>query len=129
MAGRLVAFYFDHNVRRELVFHLRAVGHDVVTAHDLGLERAWHDLHLWTAAQQGRILVTNNRDDFLLLHSAWQRWSSGWQVAAVHSGILILPQTWTTERMAQAVEQLLAPGQLLPNELYAWSPSRGWVVP
>lgn len=75
----MAAFYLDHNVAVQVAHMLRAAGHDIVTARDLGLDHASDDEHLLTAAQQVRILVSHNRADFVLLHTAWQRWTAAWQ--------------------------------------------------
>ena len=106
---------------------LRVTGHDVVTARELGLEHASDDEHLLTAAQQVRILVSHNRADFVLLHDAWQRWASAWQVGARHGGILILPQQLSVTRIAEVLANLLEAGPPMDNELHEWRVSTGWV--
>ena len=65
----MAALYTDHNVARALARLLQARGHAVTTAHDLGLDGASDDEHLLVAAQRGWTLITNNRDDFVLLHN------------------------------------------------------------
>ena len=123
----MAAFYTDHNVGAPLVQLLRGSGHDVVTAYDVGLPGAYDEQHLLVAARAGRTLITHNRDDFLLLHRAWQLWSGEWQVRAQHAGVLIIRQTLTFARMAQEIEVVLGFGVPLANRLYDWRPSTGWV--
>ncbi|MDQ2741137.1 MAG: DUF5615 family PIN-like protein [Chloroflexota bacterium] len=90
---------------------LRAAGHDAVTAHDLRLSDATDDLHLLTAAQQGRIFVTHNENHFVLLHDAWLRWTAAWGISADHAGVVVVPQgtrygvDWDAAHIA---EELLA---------------------
>lgn len=118
--------YLDHNVAIPLAPLLRGAGHTVVTARELALEHAGDDEHVLNAAQQRRILVTHNRADFVLLHAAWQRWSTAWRVSERHAGILILPQPLAVPRMGQAIIDFLQRGQAIENELYEWRPSTGW---
>lgn len=88
----VTAFHLDHNIARDLAPALQLLGHDAVTARDLGLERADDDLHLTAATDAGRILVTYNRKDFITLHRVWHRWSRRWGASERHGGILILSQ-------------------------------------
>lgn len=87
----MAALFLDHNVSLHLVSLLHRRGHDVVTTRDLGLGGADDDIILTTATDQGRVLVTGDRTDFIPLHRVWTRWSRRWGVAARHGGILILP--------------------------------------
>lgn len=108
---------------------LRIAGHDVVTAVDLGLQRADDDVHLTEAAEAGRILVTYNRDDFILLHRAWQRWSRRWGVHRSHAGILVIPQFphWQPARAAVEMEGIVRQAPI-NDELYTydWQTGTGW---
>jgi hypothetical protein len=120
--------YCDQNVDRDLANLLRGRGHDVVIAYDLTLARAKDDRHLLTAATEQRTLVTYNRDDFVLLHDAWRRWSAAWRVTSRHAGILVLPQPpkWPTPEAAPEVDRLLRSARALDNELYEWRRASGW---
>lgn len=86
----MARFFLDHNVSHRLAPALRRLGHDVVTARDLGLEGADDDQQLTAATDAARVLVTHNRKDFIALHRAWHRWSRRWGVEAAHGGILVL---------------------------------------
>ena len=92
----MASFYTDHDVALQVALLLRQIGHTAITARDLGLERAGDDEHLLTAAQRGWILVTHNRQHFLLLHDAWRRWLRVFGVSTVHAGILHTP-AWIPE--------------------------------
>ena len=63
-------FYADENVPAALTHALRALGHDVLTAADDGrANRSIDDPQvLARAAELGRAVLTNNRDDFHRLH-------------------------------------------------------------
>jgi hypothetical protein len=102
----------------------------VVTARELGLEDADDDVHLLVALQDGRILVTHNGDDFILLHRAWRRWTQFWRVSQPHAGILIIPQAphLSPTRATDELDRIQARA-VLANELYEyeWRTSRDWV--
>ena len=52
----------DHDIYSVTVLFLRALGHDVVTAAELGMWRAADSSLLQTAQTEGRIFVTRDRD-------------------------------------------------------------------
>ena len=123
----MASLYIDENVARAVTVATVAVGHDVVFSRDIGMRSAWDDLHLLTAARLGRILVTSDAD-FLLLHSAWRRWSAEWGVSPQHAGILVTPQppACPVARGAQALLDFLARGIVVTNELWHWTEADGW---
>ena len=88
----MAQFHFDENTNYDIAVALMARGHDVVTSRDVGLDGHDDDEQLLAAATAGRILVTHNREDFILLHRTWQRWSRAWGATVAHAGILIVPQ-------------------------------------
>jgi predicted nuclease of predicted toxin-antitoxin system len=55
-------FLLDQDVYAGTIKFLRALGHDVVTAADLGMSRSADDALLLTAHLQGRLFVTRDRD-------------------------------------------------------------------
>ncbi len=120
----MASFATDADIPLGLAHLLQASGHDVVTAHQLRLTGASDDVHLLTAAEQGRALITHNEKDFLLLQRAWLRWSVAWgvQPRPQHAGILVLPQIPATQYawLVQAIERLIASRPSLANELHAW---------
>ncbi len=122
-------FYLDHNVSHQLAHALRALGHGVDTAYGLRLDAADDDEQLATAALSGRILVTHNRRDFILLHRAWFRWARLWGVTNVqHHGILMIPDAprLPTPDAARALD--IIDGQPLTNLLlqYRLGPPAHW---
>ncbi len=118
--------YTDHNVALQIAVLLRAAGHDVVTARERNLERAGDDEQLLAAAEVGRLLITHNAKDFILLHDAWRRWSKAWNLAAHHAGILVIPQL-PPARAAQEIDDFLRSRPRLQDELYLWRAASGWV--
>ena len=124
----MARLYLDSDVSVRLAPLLQAAGHDAVTAANQGRRRATDEEQLLAAAQQGRILVTHNRKDFVLLHAAWQRWPTAWGVSApAHAGILVLDQAREPE-LTVALATLLAvtPPVPLSNALYWWRFLGGW---
>jgi hypothetical protein len=119
----VATFAADENFATPLARLLSAAGHDIATARDLGLIGAPDDKVLLTAAEQGRVLLTHNSADFLLLHRAWLRWPAAWglQPAPRHAGILAVPQLaadlypWVVE----VIGRIVADRPSLANELYA----------
>lgn len=120
--------HLDHNVSSQLASLLRDAGHDVIETRMIGMPRATDDVLLLTAAQAGRIFVTRNEADFVLLHNAWRRWSAAWGVTVAHAGVLVLPPPphLGVTLAAQALDQFLLSGVPLAWELYVFRQTRGW---
>ncbi len=130
MNRRAVAsFLLDHNVSRHLLPPLRRLGHDALSARDLGLDRVDDDILLTVATDAGRILVTHNGGDFIVLHRVWRRWSRRWGAREEHAGILILPQrpALPTPETAGVLDALAVRGALA-NELFEYRkpPASHW---
>ncbi|MCC7103946.1 MAG: DUF5615 family PIN-like protein [Chloroflexi bacterium] len=122
-------FYFDSDVSLTVARMLSDAGHDVTTARDLRLQAAADDLHLLTAVQSNRTLVSHNRRDVVLLHDAWLRWPRAFGLALPpHSGVLVLDQTMPAG-LFEAIENLLGTvsGQRRANELFWWRTHGGWL--
>ena len=68
MADR-IKFYLDEHVPKSVADGLRRRGVDVITVQELGLQAAEDASHLERAAQDGRVIVTQDAD-FLRLHAA-----------------------------------------------------------
>jgi hypothetical protein len=120
--------YLDSDVSRWLAPLLRAAGHDATTAHAEGRRGASDDEQLLFAAQEGRVLLTHNRADFVLLHGAWRRWPAAWGVAApAHPGILVLDHRPEAE-LVGVVDAFVGgtPPAPLVGALYWWRGGSGW---
>lgn len=72
-------FLFDHDVPDDLAFCLEALGHEVLKLRQLRPTTIADEEVLRLATEQGCILITCNRDDFLAAAQP-----------AAHSGIIIL---------------------------------------
>jgi hypothetical protein len=117
--------YLDEDVAHRVARLLAEAGHDAITTRDAGRKGLRDDLQLLAASQDGRVLLTQNEEDFLLLHLAWMSWSQAWHVTPSHSGILLVAQA-PPETLADAVEMLLARGLHLTNHFFRWRPFDGW---
>jgi len=132
----LAAFYIDNDISRRLAELLAMQGHDAISARDLGLQSASDGQQLLVAAQRGRIFVTNNREDYMLLHDAWLRWTEAWHVPERHSGIMVVPQgrwygiDWTPEEIAPELTSFVlagieVAGLLLRRGAHGWQRLEG----
>ena len=125
----MAVFYFDHGTADDVAAHLETEGHDVLTTLRHGRIRAPDDEQLLTAFQLGRILVTHNARDFVLVHHAWRLWPTalgiGWPA---HPGILVIPQppAITIARAADEIDKSVRSGRRIANELYHLAVPGGW---
>ena len=107
--------------------YLRALGYDAVTAREksnMGVED-FEDLLY--ASEDGRILVTHNRLHFRLLHGAWLRWTSYWNIDYFHGGIIIVEQrmNWDARRIGSESDHFIQTNPNLSNRMYQRGPN-GW---
>jgi hypothetical protein len=117
-------FYIDNDIPIKLAQELITLGHTASTTRALGVSAAGDQMHLRTAAEQGRILVTHNKGHFLLLHAAWIDWSMPY----AHAGILIMKQQkLLAPQMALAIDRFIKSGQPLANQAYEWTVSGRWI--
>jgi len=136
----VAGFHIDEDLNPQLATQLIAMGYDAVTARQLQMLHAPDGAHLLAAALHGRILVTRNRKDFLLLHDAWNRWMAAWlawqsgytpEGAPLplfrHAGILIIPQVWQPVQAATEIDAFVQQHPAILGELFLWQP-QGWVT-
>ena len=125
----MATFDFDHGTPDYLASRLGAVGHEVLTTRRHGHTRAQDDEQLLTAFQLGRILVTHNERDFLLVHHAWRRWPIALGIEwPPHPGILVTPQPpqLVITRIAEEIDRLVRSGRSIANELYRLTSAGRW---
>jgi hypothetical protein len=126
------AFYLDENVTERLADALADLGFDAISANrrHKGLNDA---AQLLTAASLGRILVTTNTSDYLLLHRAWTSWSTAWGLDPVpkHAGILLMHTApgYNYRRMADEIAGLMRDDnatEIFSNRAFAWNANTRW---
>ena len=122
--------YVDEGVTEDIAPLLRSRGHDTLITTEAGNKGFKDPRQLAFAAREGRVLITANRLDFVMLHEAWLSWSRDWEAEAraVHSGILIVPSGSgrLAERLADEVDRLLSSRIDLRNRLFRWRADAGW---
>ncbi len=124
----MAGVYLDEDVWLPLAGDLRTQGHEVAIYRDHLPSPSSDALHLLTATQQGRILITFNRTAFRLLHAAWQYWTVAWGVAVEHAGIIVGDQTVPRATHAGTIHSLLTANLPFANQLYEWrgGTTGGW---
>ncbi len=103
-------FYSNENFPIVMVNLLRAEGHDVLTSYEAGQanQRIPDDQVLRYAAANNRILITENRQDFIDLH----------RNTTPHPGIIIFKSDRDyTGKIKAMTDFLAAQGQTLENRL------------
>lgn len=123
----MAIFYVDENVSFALNDALRAYGHAIFTTRDERRLRATDDHQLLYAAERRWAVLTHNRADFLLLHSAWHLWARAWGVAPEHAGIIVLePVQFPRHAEIAALIDDVSQRNALTNALFAWQRATGW---
>lgn len=94
----------DEHVPKAVTEGLRRRGADVVTVQEIGLQAADDQRHLERAAQEGRVVVTQDAD-FLRLHAA----------GVSHRGIVYAPQQTAVPHMLRSL--MLIHDVLTPDDM------------
>jgi hypothetical protein len=119
--------YLDSDVSLRVVPALRAQNHEVLTSRDAGLAHAGDYMQLLTAMRTGRVLITHNRSDFVLLHHAWLVWPRELGVSfPPHPSILVLDQAPVSDYTTALLKILEDIATLQANSLYWWRSAHGW---
>ena len=85
-AQQWVKLYLDHDISYRIAEQLRAQGYDAVGAWEVGNAELPDQAQLEYAADQRRVLVTFNVQDFVPLYLEW------WNAGQHHSGIVTSEQ-------------------------------------
>jgi predicted nuclease of predicted toxin-antitoxin system len=96
----MAALYADEDFPHPVVEQLRALGHDVLTAHEAGQanQKIPDEKVLSFAANLDRAVLTHNRRDYVRLHKNSSR----------HAGIIVCTQDPDFDRLAQNIDDALA---------------------
>jgi predicted nuclease of predicted toxin-antitoxin system len=97
-----VRYLLDEDVNPRTAEIARGLGLDVVSVHEIGRRTLSDSEQLEYAAQDGRVLVTRNRDDFIEATLTFFR------TRQPHPGVLIIPHTLPRrdpKRMAHALAE------------------------
>jgi predicted nuclease of predicted toxin-antitoxin system len=98
----MARFFADEDIPRPVVDELRALGHDVLTVHDIGMSnKRWPDRSVFFfACDEQRVLLSKNRRDFFRLHRLFPN----------HPGLVLCTADSnfraTATKIADAVNQL-----------------------
>lgn len=130
-------FYLDEDVSAASAHRLIVLGNDAMDARGAVAHATKDHQHLALATRLGRILVTYNVDDFVLLHLAWREWFEefGKPPLADHGGIIIVPQPpdLTALEAADLIHDFVDHQTMvgLRNRLFRWTALNGWqeIVP
>ena len=106
-----IRFYLDEHVAKAVASGLRQRGVDVLSAKEAGLLSQPDEIHLSRAAQEGRVMFTQD-EDFLRLHAAGIP-HAGIAFAVQHSpvggivrGLLLIHSVYSPQEMLGQVEFL-----------------------
>ncbi len=105
----MARLYANENFPLDVVVHLRAMGHDVLTTHDAGKsnQRIEDDIVLRSAIDMDRCVITLNRRDFIRLHRTFP----------VHRGIIICTENRDYADFARRIDRAIVGTGELANQL------------
>jgi len=101
----MASLYANENFPLEVVEHLRALGHDVLTTHEAGKsnQAVEDDAVLCFAIEMDRCVITINRKDFIRLHRSLPS----------HAGIIICTENRDYAAFAAKIDEAIrAAGRL-----------------
>ena len=120
-------FYVDECVPPGTVTALRKKGFDAVWVGDVS-HRGWDDPdHLVYAFENGYTVITENKNDYQMLHRLWTLLLQKNYIGVSHLGILtatkqLRPLSWIT-----FVQQLISAKEPLNSAFFVWDDAtQGW---
>jgi hypothetical protein len=118
----MARFFLDENVPVRLARMLQDRDQEVLTVRGSLMRGNSDDALLVYAVEHDYIFVTRNKDDFVLLHGAWVRWSWRWGVSESHPGILITPHNQPIDDIADDIVDFVEtiPESRFRNGLWEW---------
>ncbi|MCY7394193.1 MAG: DUF5615 family PIN-like protein [Leptolyngbyaceae cyanobacterium CAN_BIN12] len=103
----MVRLYADEQFPRPAVEHLRSLGHDVLTVQEASNASASDPEVLAFAIADKRVVLTQNRRDFVKLH----------QSQLDHSGIIICSEDQNFVKLAERTHAAIAAEESLQGKL------------
>ena len=105
----MARLYVNENFPLDVVTHLRALGHDVLTTHEVGKSNQGieDEAVLRFAIETNRCIVTINRKDFMRLHRVMPR----------HEGIIVCTENRDYADFANRVDAVIRQSGELANQL------------
>lgn len=105
----MARLYANENFPIEVVTHLRSLGHDVLTTHEVGNSNQGieDDAVLRFAIETNRCVVTINRRDFIRLH----------RIVPVHPGIIVCTENRDFALFAARIDEAIRLTVKLQNQL------------
>jgi hypothetical protein len=129
------SFYFDNHVSLVTATNLREYGHNVVATRDRRAQRQRDFQQMITATNLGRLLVTHNERDYILLYRAWHFWSEQWGAANSHNSTsIVIPQfsssllNWGPPGAVRSLSDFANQRPLAFNCLFIWHARDVWTV-
>lgn len=105
----MAKLYANENFPVEVVLRLRALGHDVLTTHEMGKSNRGieDDEVLRFAVSEGRCMITINRKDFMRLH----------RDQSDHAGIIVCTENRNYLVFAEKIDEAIRQAGELPGKL------------
>jgi hypothetical protein len=124
--------YLDEDMTERLLDAIKPFGVDAMSA-NRGAKGLHDGEQLLRAVALGRVMVTTNTNDYLLLHRAWLAWSATWDLRSLprHRGILLIhsaPGYGVPEVARVILDFLTRPSTAagIDNRAFAWTSRDGW---
>ncbi|UBF25586.1 DUF5615 family PIN-like protein [Kovacikia minuta CCNUW1] len=105
----MARLYADEGFPRVVTELLRQLGHNMLTAQEAGQanQRIPDDQVLAFATDQGRAVLTINRDDFIRLH----------RTSTNHAGIIVCTEDLDRQRLATQIHEAIVAEESLTGKL------------
>jgi hypothetical protein len=122
--------YLDEDVPLPLAIALRLLGYDVFAPKELRGRRISDARQMDHAVSLGRIMITRNINDYLLIHETITLWAVRWDLRERHRhhGILIIPEA-SVAVLTKAIDEFAQSTSPPDNRVYMWKSQVGWFDP
>jgi len=107
-------YYLDEDLSQQVAERLRKAGVSTTYVHEEKTEGWTYEQQLEKAAQDGRCLVTRNRNDFIELTVQFYRDEKR------HAGVLIVPYSYPGDQISQLAKALIAYVKKHPDGMLAY---------